>query len=123
MNHFDFLAACCGCRQLSSRSLIFFSTPGQSSTRFALVKVNFLRQIFAMPMTIDEIVEEASHWPPEKVGELVGRLSEDLHAGESEIEAAWKTEINRRIEEIESGKVKGVPLEDTLARARKILGR
>jgi putative addiction module component (TIGR02574 family) len=74
-------------------------------------------------MTIDEIVEEASHWPPEKVGELVGRLSEDLHAGESEIEAAWKTEINRRIEEIESGKVKGVPLEDTLARARKILGR
>ncbi len=28
----------------------------------------------------------------------------------------------RRIEEIETGKVKGVPLEESLARARKIAG-
>jgi putative addiction module component (TIGR02574 family) len=35
---------------------------------------------------------------------------------------AWKTETDRRIAEIESGKVQGVPLEDSLARARKIAG-
>jgi hypothetical protein len=30
-----------------------------------------------MPITLDEIVEETKHWPPERVGELVDRLTED----------------------------------------------
>lgn len=76
-----------------------------------------------MPMTLDEIVEETRHWPPEKVGELVGRLTEDLHTSDPEIEAAWKTEIDRRIEEIQSGKVNGIPAEEVSARIRKILKR
>jgi putative addiction module component (TIGR02574 family) len=76
-----------------------------------------------MPITFDEIVEETKHWPPERVGELVDRLTEDLHASAPEIEAAWKTEIHRRIEEIESGKVQGVPGEEVLARIQKILQR
>ena len=75
-----------------------------------------------MTITLDQIVEETRHWPPEKVGELVGRLTEDLHAGDLETEAAWKTEISRRIEEIETGKVQGVPPEEVSARVRKILG-
>ncbi len=76
-----------------------------------------------MPITLDEIVEETRHWPQERVGELVGRLTEDLHASDPEIEAAWKTEIGRRIEEIQSGNAKGIPLEKSLARVRKILKR
>ena len=31
---------------------------------------------------LEQIVEETRHWPPEKVGELVGRLTGSLHAGE-----------------------------------------
>jgi putative addiction module component (TIGR02574 family) len=76
-----------------------------------------------MPMTLDEIVEETKDWPPEQVGELVGRLTEDLHASDPEIEAAWKIEVDRRIEEIQSGKVKGVPAEEVSARIQKILQR
>ena len=76
-----------------------------------------------MPMTLDEIVEETRHWPPERVGELVGRLTEDLHTSDPETEAAWKTEIDRRIEEIQSGKVNGIPAEEVSARIRKILKR
>jgi putative addiction module component (TIGR02574 family) len=76
-----------------------------------------------MPITLDQIVEETRHWPLEQVGELVGRLTEDLHSSDPEIEAAWKTEIDRRIEEIQSGKVKGVPAKEVSARIRKILGR
>ena len=76
-----------------------------------------------MPMTLDEIVEETKHWPPERVGELVGRLTEDLHASDPEIEAAWKVEVDRRIEEIQSGKVKGIPAEEVSARIQKILKR
>jgi len=74
-------------------------------------------------MTLDEIVEETRHWPPERLGELVGRLTEDLHTSDPEIEAAWKTEIDRRIEKIQSGKVKGIPAEKVSARIRKILAR
>lgn len=76
-----------------------------------------------MPMTVDQIVEETRSWPPELVGELLGRLTEDLHASSPEIEAAWKTEIDRRIAEIESGKVKGVSPEKVSARIQKILKR
>ena len=73
-------------------------------------------------MTLEQIVEETRHWQPEKVGELVGRLSEDLHASDPETEAAWKTEIARRVEEIQTGKVQGIPVEQSLARIRKIAG-
>ena len=76
-----------------------------------------------MPITLDQIVEETRHWPPEKVGELVGRLTEDLHASDPETEAAWKTEIDRRIAEIQNGKVQAIPAEEVSARIRKILGR
>jgi putative addiction module component (TIGR02574 family) len=76
-----------------------------------------------MPMTLEQIVEETKHWPPERVGELLDRLTEDLHSSEPEIEAAWKTEIDRRVAEIESGKVKGVPAEEVSARIQKILKR
>jgi putative addiction module component (TIGR02574 family) len=76
-----------------------------------------------MPLTLDEIVQETRNWPPERVGELVGRLTEDLHASDPKIEAAWKKEIDRRVEEIQSGKVKGVPPKVVSARIQKILAR
>jgi len=76
-----------------------------------------------MPMTLEQIVEETKHWPPEQVGELLDRLTEDLHASAPEVEAAWKAEIDRRIAEIEAGKVKGVPAEEVAARIQKILKR
>lgn len=74
------------------------------------------------PITLEQIVEETRHWPPEKVGELVGRLTEDLHASEPAVEAAWKVEIDRRLQEIKSGKVHGIPAEDVFEKARRILG-
>ncbi len=79
--------------------------------------------IITVPLTLEQILEETRHWPPEKVGELVGRLTEDLHASDPKLEAAWKTEIDRRVEEIQSGKVRGIPGEEVSARIRKIVGR
>ena len=46
-----------------------------------------------------------------------------LHSSDPEIEAAWQTEIARRVEEIQSGKVQGLPGEEVSARVRKIVGR
>ena len=79
--------------------------------------------LMPVPMTLDQIVEETRHWPPEKVGELVERLSEDLHASDPEIEAAWKQEARRRLAEIENGTVQAVDGEQVSARIRRIVGR
>ena len=76
----------------------------------------------SMTLTLDQIVAEARRWPREKVGELMDRLTEDLHASEPETEAAWRTEIDRREDEIQSGGVQGIPVEESLARIRKIAG-
>jgi putative addiction module component (TIGR02574 family) len=76
-----------------------------------------------MPLTLEQIVEETRRWSPEQVGELVGRLTEDLHASAPDIEAAWKTEIDRRVDEIRSGKVQGVPGEEVSKEVAKITGR
>ncbi len=76
-----------------------------------------------MPLTLDQIVEETREMPTEMVAELVDRIMVARHGGvEPSVATAWKAETGRRIAEIEAGKVKGVPLEDSLARARKIAG-
>ncbi len=76
-----------------------------------------------MAITLDQIVEETREMPSEVVAELVDRILVARHGGvETSVESAWKAEVNRRIAELESGKVKGVPLEESLARARKIAG-
>jgi putative addiction module component (TIGR02574 family) len=76
-----------------------------------------------MPITLDQIVEETREMPAEVVAELVDRIMVARHGDiQPSVAESWKTEIDRRIAEIESGKVKGVPLEESLARARKIAG-
>jgi putative addiction module component (TIGR02574 family) len=76
-----------------------------------------------MSITLQEIVEETRRWSPEKVGELVAHLTRNLHAAHPEIDTAWKAEIRRRIDEIETGKVQGIPAEEVFSEARRILGQ
>ncbi len=76
-----------------------------------------------MPITLEQIVEETRHWPPEKVGELVGRLTEELHTSDPDTEAAWKQETRRRLAEVENGTSQPVDGEIVSARIRQIVGR
>jgi putative addiction module component (TIGR02574 family) len=76
-----------------------------------------------MPMTLDQIVEETRQMPTDVVAELIDRILLARHGGiEPEVQAAWKTEIDRRMAEIQEGKVQGIPVEESLARIRKIVG-
>ena len=76
-----------------------------------------------MAITLDQIVEETRDMPGEVVAELIDRIMVARHGGvEPSVATAWKTETDRRIAEIAAGKVKGVPLEESLGRARKIAG-
>lgn len=77
-----------------------------------------------MPMTLDQIVEEASHLPREQVAEVVDRLTSALHMGiDSEIEESWKQETRRRLAELESGSVQAVPGDVVSHNIRGIVGR
>jgi putative addiction module component (TIGR02574 family) len=69
------------------------------------------------------LLKRPRRWSPEQVGELVGRLTEDLHASQPDIDAAWKREIDRRIEEIQHGQVQGVPGEQVSEEIAKITER
>jgi putative addiction module component (TIGR02574 family) len=75
-------------------------------------------------MTLDQIVEETSQWPADAVSELVDRIMLAKHGGQApEIEAAWRPVIARRVAEIRSGQVQGVPGDVVAARIRRIVGR
>ncbi len=75
-----------------------------------------------MPMTLEQIVEEARRLPDEQVAELVDRLSQRLHLS-PDIEESWKAETRRRVADIEAGRVQGIPGADVSARIRQIVGR
>jgi putative addiction module component (TIGR02574 family) len=77
-----------------------------------------------MPMTPDQIIEEASHLPYAQVAELVDRLMLTLDtAADSEIAAAWKSETRRRLTELEDGRVQAIPGDVVSQRIRQIVGR
>jgi putative addiction module component (TIGR02574 family) len=113
----------------TSPSLTTYSLPSIrykpfSRAAFVLVKIHFVSQISTMPITLDEIVEETRDLPGEIVAELIDRIMVARHGGmEPSVAESWKTETDRRIAEIESGKVKGVTPEENAARIQKILRR
>lgn len=75
-------------------------------------------------MTIEQIVEETRLWPDDVVAELVDRIMLAKHGvDDSSLSPAWSTTVARRVEEIRSGKVKGIPGDVVSARIRKIVGR
>jgi putative addiction module component (TIGR02574 family) len=74
-----------------------------------------------MQLSADQIVEETSDWPEDAVADLVDRILRAKYAEvDPSVDKAWQDEIRRRIADMESGKVEGIPLEETLAKARKI---
>ena len=75
-------------------------------------------------MTIDQIVEETRLWPDDVVAELVDRIMLAKHGvDDPALSPAWSSTVARRVEEIRSGKVQGIPGDVVSARIRKIVGR
>jgi putative addiction module component (TIGR02574 family) len=78
-----------------------------------------------MKATLEQVVNEARELSPQDRWKPVARLIHELEPSddlsEGEIERAWDEEISRRLEEIDSGKVKAVPAEEVFARIQKRL--
>ena len=91
--------------------------------KIALIPNPVVLSVGIIPLTVEQILEETGHWPRGKVDELVDRLTDDQHRSSVEIENAWRIEIDRRVEEIHTGKVQGIPGDEMSSRIRGILGR
>jgi len=75
-------------------------------------------------MTLDQIVEEARRLPREQVAELVERLrAEVVETIDPQIDAAWRDEARRRLQELETGQVQDVPGDEVSERVRQIVTR
>jgi hypothetical protein len=77
-----------------------------------------------MPMSIDQIAEEALALPSEARALLADRLVESLDGAEANrIDKLWVTAAKRRRDEVRQRVVQTIPGDEALARVRRSLGR
>jgi putative addiction module component (TIGR02574 family) len=73
-----------------------------------------------MPKTLAEVTRDAADLPVSerlKLARILLELSEPAtEPSPDDVQEAWDQEIERRLQELRSGKVKGVPLEEVRAK-------
>jgi putative addiction module component (TIGR02574 family) len=65
-----------------------------------------------MNAKVEVLVQEARKLTSEEQAELVDALLVGLHAPDGEIDQAWAEEIERRVQDMESGRSKPIPIEN-----------
>lgn len=77
-----------------------------------------------MPLTFDQLTEEAMQLPATSRVLLADKLVESLESEElDEIQRLWADDAIRRRDEVRSGKVQAVPEEQVLDEVRRLVGR
>jgi len=77
-----------------------------------------------MPLTLDQIAEEAMQLPASSRLLLADKLVESLETEDlDEIQGLWAVEAIRRRDEIRSGKVNPIPGEQVIEEVRRLVGR
>ncbi|MBK7803916.1 MAG: addiction module protein [Chloracidobacterium sp.] len=66
-----------------------------------------------------DIMERVESLPIDMKIELVDKILESLTPNQKEIDELWKIEVERRIDDLESGKAKTIPGEQVFANIRK----
>ena len=79
-----------------------------------------------MNATLEQVAKEAKSLSLADRSELTRILIESLDAAPAEdlmeVEQAWQMEVERRVEEIKSGRVKTIPAEEVFANLRAKYG-
>jgi len=73
-----------------------------------------------MTTRLEELIAQAMTLSSEDRAILAQLLLESLNASD-DYDAAWEQEIDRRLEEIDSGSVQLIPIEDALGKVRSTL--
>ncbi|MBK8304380.1 MAG: addiction module protein [Pyrinomonadaceae bacterium] len=66
-----------------------------------------------------EIMDVVDSLPIDMKLEIIDHLLESITPRRKDVEEAWEEEVERRIDEVESGKVKLIPLEEVRERMMK----
>lgn len=74
-----------------------------------------------MDAQVESLFAEAMKLSPDDRESLAGRLYSSLH-GDLPLDPAWDGEIARRVREIESGELEGVPADEVHRKMRERLG-
>ena len=75
--------------------------------------------------SVDEILQAIKVLPVAEQWSVYGELQDHLEPGDDDpiaVAEAWRAELDRRWEEYKSGKVKGIPCEEVIAKARAEFG-
>jgi putative addiction module component (TIGR02574 family) len=75
-----------------------------------------------LPPQASEVLEKALALSTQERGPIIDRLIESLYdePAEEGVEAAWSADINRRVEEIQSGNVEMIPGEEVDRRLARL---
>jgi len=73
--------------------------------------------------TTEELINEAKSLPVELRAKLVDELLKSLNPSQAEIDELWAVEAEKRVAEIEAGKVKTIPGAEVFKKLRKRLGQ
>jgi putative addiction module component (TIGR02574 family) len=77
-----------------------------------------------VPLTLDQLAQQALQLPPASRAQLAEQLVESLaQADADEIRQAWAAEAIRRRDDLRSGSVQPIPGEQVLAEVRRVVGR
>jgi putative addiction module component (TIGR02574 family) len=71
----------------------------------------------------DALVEHMLTLPPHDRARLAELLLASLEGADPDVEAAWATEVQRRVRELEQGAVRGIPAEEVFAAVERRLRR
>jgi putative addiction module component (TIGR02574 family) len=72
-----------------------------------------------MPELLENVADAALSLPVEARIVLVDKLLASLNPVDREIDAAWGAVAERRLDDLRSGRVKGIPAEEVFAETRK----
>lgn len=77
-----------------------------------------------MSMPLEDLTREAIGLPRHQRLSLARMLIElDDPGSDADVEAAWETEIQARIQAVKEGRVEGIPYEEVLARVDRRFAR
>jgi putative addiction module component (TIGR02574 family) len=77
-----------------------------------------------MPMTIEQLAEEALALPSESRALLADRIVESLDVRElSDLDELWAAEAKRRRDEVREGRVETIPGDEAFLKVRRAVGR
>jgi putative addiction module component (TIGR02574 family) len=97
-------------------------TQDESKTRSHTSQFAGVSIIFDMTQEARDLLQKALALPENERAELAGNLLSSLDTTvDQDVDVAWQQEVVRRLNEVQSGKVKTIPWEEVQQKGRKLL--